>query len=266
MPEQGPRGIGTNQRAVPGLTVLIISLYTLTPTVASGGSGNEASTFEAANRLYEQGAYSEAASAYQTLIQQGHESAAVYFNLGNAYFKSDKVGRAIANYRLAGCIAPRDPDITANLRFARNSRDDGLLPDEAFANRFSGIVTSNELTAFSALALWAWAALMIASRLRPAIHESIKRYMVAAGTLLILVLVGCAWMISARSLLPSAVAIAPEVVVRFGPLEESQSYYAVQDGAELTVVDRKDDWLQVKDAADRIGWIHRDQVIEVPCG
>src|SRR6266699_3597580 len=81
----------------------------------------DASTaFDQANSLYEEGKFTEAAAAYEKMLQQGRASPALYFNLGNAFFKAGQVGRAVLNYRLAERLAPRDPDIRANLKFARS--------------------------------------------------------------------------------------------------------------------------------------------------
>src|SRR5262245_41058576 len=77
-------------------------------------------SFEAANRLYFEGKYSEAAATYAMLETSGQSSAALYFNLGNALFKSGQIGRAIFAYRRAQALAPHDPDVRANLQFARN--------------------------------------------------------------------------------------------------------------------------------------------------
>src|SRR5438093_11113999 len=83
--------------------------------------------FEAANRLYFEGKFSEAATTYGILEQSGQRSAALYFNWGKALFKSARIGRAIAAYRKAQALAPRDPDIRANLQFARAQRQGPTL-------------------------------------------------------------------------------------------------------------------------------------------
>ncbi len=59
----------------------------------------------------------------------------------------------------------------------------------------------------------------------------------------------------------SAIVVASEAVVRYGPLDESNRYYTVRDGAELTVLDAKGDWLEVIDSSRRIGWLRREQVL-----
>src|SRR3954465_12492039 len=85
------------------------------------------SAFEAANRLYFEGKFPEAATTYGMLAQSGQTSAALYFNWGNALFKAGQIGRAIAAYRQAEALAPRDPDVRANLQFARNQRQGPTL-------------------------------------------------------------------------------------------------------------------------------------------
>src|SRR5262245_50565847 len=87
---------------------------------AHAASESAGPPFDSANLLYEQGKFAEAASAYQSLLKSGRTSAAVYYNLGNAFFKAGQIGRAIAAYARAEQITPRDPDLRANLQFARN--------------------------------------------------------------------------------------------------------------------------------------------------
>ena len=72
-----------------------------------------------ANAQYERGEYADAAQQYEALIDSGYEDAALYYNLGNAYFKNGDLGRAVLNYLRAEELSPRDPDIRANLEFAR---------------------------------------------------------------------------------------------------------------------------------------------------
>ncbi|MCQ3980520.1 MAG: hypothetical protein DPW09_44490, partial [Anaerolineae bacterium] len=67
-----------------------------------------------ANEDYEAGNYADAASIYEAIIASGLHNSNVYYNLGNAYFKQEDLGRAILNYRRAQRLDPRDADTTAN--------------------------------------------------------------------------------------------------------------------------------------------------------
>src|SRR6266511_3325281 len=107
-------------RRQSGLARLILFLLLWTSCPGLARAGDVSAAFEQANKYYEQSNFTEAAAAYARMIDGGHVSPALYFNLGNALFKSGQIGRAIFNYRLAQLLAPRDPDVRANLRFARN--------------------------------------------------------------------------------------------------------------------------------------------------
>src|ERR1051325_9538876 len=54
--------------------------------------------FIIANEAYAKGNFVKAAEGYEQLIAQDYESAELYYNLGNAYYKLDNIGKAILNY------------------------------------------------------------------------------------------------------------------------------------------------------------------------
>jgi tetratricopeptide (TPR) repeat protein len=84
----------------------------------------DAGAMTAANELVAAGHYAEAAQMYEQLIAKGAQDAAPYYNLGNAALLLGDAGRAAAAYERAAALAPRDPDIRANLALAeRQARD-----------------------------------------------------------------------------------------------------------------------------------------------
>ena len=76
--------------------------------------------FSSANELYAKGKFADAAAAYEKILQTGGQSPALLFNYGNAEFKSGHLGQAIAAYRRAELLTPRDAELRANLAFVRN--------------------------------------------------------------------------------------------------------------------------------------------------
>ena len=56
---------------------------------------------------------------------------------------------------------------------------------------------------------------------------------------------------------PIAVVIAAEATARSGPFDDAQDAFTARDGAELSVLDRHDDWVQVADGAGKIGWLYQ---------
>jgi len=219
-----------------------------------------AAAFDSANKLYEEGKFADAATAYGNLAQSGHASAALYFNLGNALFKSGQIGRAIAAYRTAGLITPRDPDVRANLQFARNQVQGPTLSPSRW-QRWLGRLTLNEWTLLAAGVLWLWFLLLAVLQWWPQSRPALKGYVITVAIAAAL-LCGClAAAFYEGRVTHLAIVITGEAVVRNGPLAESQTAFTLHDGAELRVLDQKDEWLEVSAGPRRIGWLRRDQLL-----
>jgi tetratricopeptide (TPR) repeat protein len=228
-------------------------------------------SFDAANRLYEQGRFVEAAAAYEQLAQSVPRSDTLWFNLGNAWFKAGQVGRAIAAYRQAEFVAPRDPALRFNLNFARKKVSGTDAPAGSVWRRALGALTVNEWTVLASVALWLWFVLLALREWRPALRQALSGYTATSGALMVL-LAGCAaFAAELRFNTVSAVVTAPEAIVRSGPLEEAKVLHQFRDGTEVTVLDQKDlvagdqkqVWLQVRNAANQSGWVKSDQLAVV---
>ena len=224
---------------------------------------NAGSAFDAANRFYAQNKFSVAAAGYEQLIAAGPVSPALYFNLGNARFKSGQIGRAIAAYRQAETLTPRDPDVRANLQFAR-AQVSGPTVRATLLQRALGTLSLNEWAALGAVALWITFLLLAWRQLRPSLASAIQIWTRLAGAVALTLCVAVALAFFQSPARNSVIVAARETTVRNGPFDESPSAFTTNDGAELHLLDRKDDWLQVTDDTRRIGWLKRDAVIYAP--
>ncbi len=84
-----------NSILIPRLQWLVLACVLFIGAVPAV-RGDAAASFDAANKLYEQGKYPAAIESYRKMIQAGNVSASVYFNLGNAFFKAGRAGEAVA--------------------------------------------------------------------------------------------------------------------------------------------------------------------------
>ena len=235
--------------------ILLLSTAIVLPSLAE----EAVTTFDAANALYAQGKYTTAAKAYESLVADGTTSATLYFNLGNAYFKAGQIGHAIASYRRAEQLAPRDPDVRGNLGFARNHVSAGNTPQKNLLQRALGKLTLNEWASLSAIAFWAWLILLSLRELKPALRTALTRHSLMTG-LLTLALSGCTVADYAVNHFSKSAVVIRETQAKAGPLEDSQNTFTAKDGTELTVLDEREDWLQVSDPRNRLGWIKRSEV------
>jgi tetratricopeptide (TPR) repeat protein len=217
--------------------------------------------FDAANKLYEEGKFADAAKAYEKLLEQGVRSPSICYNLGTACYQAGQMGRAVVAFRRAQQLAPRDASLRANLQFVRKKVNGEEKSPVPLWRSWLSLLTLNEGTVLAATAFWIWFLLLAAGEWRPTLRNRLRSCTLAAGLLTALFAACLALSAFMRYGDVSAVVVVREAVVRFGPLEESQTAYNLQDGAEVTVRDTKDNWLQVQDNSKRVGWLKRDQVV-----
>jgi tetratricopeptide (TPR) repeat protein len=232
---------------------------------ASAQAQTASDPFLQGNKLYEEGKYSQAAAKYEALLQTGKVSPAIYFNAGNAWFKAGQVGRAVYDYRRAEQLAPRDPDIRANLGIARAQAGttSAALPGSRWT-RWVGRITLNEWACAASAALALFFIVLTARQFSPAFRKSSGGVagLLAAVSVWLLICLGLS--INQQLLEKTSIVIVPEAVVRWGPDDESKSAFTAHDGAEMMVLGRDGDWLQVSDAARQIGWLQQKNVAQIP--
>ncbi len=108
------------------LIILAVSGWIL-PEVSAAPVQN---WMERGNAFYAQGNYDSAVVYYEKIVQTGMSNSAVFYNLGNSYYRQKELGLAILYYEKAQRLAPNDPDIAANLTFAKAHLADRLPETE----------------------------------------------------------------------------------------------------------------------------------------
>jgi tetratricopeptide (TPR) repeat protein len=222
-----------------------------------------AADFTAANKLYAEGKFPDAAAAYEKILQTGAQSAALLFNDANAEFKSGHLGKAIAAYRQAEQLSPRDAELRANLAFVRNQVQ-GVTVRESRWQNLAGTLTLNEGAVLTAVLFWLTLSLLIARQIQPALVLKLK-----STTRIFVVLTlfsGAVLGLQAANHFSkaTAVVIADNATARSGPFDDAQSAFTARDGAELSILDRREGWVQVAGGAGKSGWLPAKQVEVLP--
>jgi tetratricopeptide (TPR) repeat protein len=241
------------------LTLLLAGL--LFPSTGRGEIDREEvpALFREANGRYEGGDYAGAAAGYLRIVQGGWESAPVYYNLGNACFKQNRLGPAILYYRKARDLAPRDPEIGKNLEYAREAQKDDItaLPltfwDRA-GRTVAGWLSLREWIRISAglyFLTFLWLLAVILFRLPRRISPAVLK------TLLPAVLLSVALSLFARSYYraPRAIILAPEVSIRYGPQKTEAAAFNLHEGTEVRVARERNGWVQIALPDGTSGWL-----------
>jgi len=226
-------------------------------------AANIASDFSAANELYAKGKFAEAAAIYENILHTSGQSPSLLFNDGNAEFKAGHPGRAIAAYRRAELLAPRDAELRANLAFVRKQVQGATVRESRWQD-WTGTLTLNEGALLTAIFFWAMFLLLAARQIRPALAPKLRTATRLAAALAIFS--GAVLALQAANHFNSSIAVVTdaEATARSGPFNDAQSAFTTRDGAELRVMDGHDDWVQVADSTGKIGWLNKKQVEVLP--
>ncbi|MBR4704716.1 MAG: tetratricopeptide repeat protein [Paludibacteraceae bacterium] len=100
------------------------------------------SDFDVANAAYADGRYEEAATLYQSLLDE-QEDATLYYNLGNARFKQGELAQAILNYERALRLQPNNKDAQYNLAFAQSRITDNIVEQDFFLSAWARAIRNN---------------------------------------------------------------------------------------------------------------------------
>lgn len=110
--------------------ILIRALPLVTLFISLSFASQAEHLYNKGNKFYENKEFDSAVVYYEQALNQGVSSSQLYYNLGNAYYRIDKKGKAILNYERAYKLDPSDPDIEANLKFARMNITDKIPEPE----------------------------------------------------------------------------------------------------------------------------------------
>ncbi len=210
--------------------------------------------FMAANGLFNQGKFAEARAAYEALLKAGKDSAALRYNLAQTDLQLGSKGLAVVNLLQAQRLAPHDREILELLGQVRSSIPQSPPNSLDVVARFGAWFSMNGWTTLGVVGLWG-ICLLLAAKLLLKRPVPLGGWLLTFGFTCLLLALGGGSAYWARFGAPAAVSVAKECKVRFGPLEDAQVVYNEQDGAELSVLDRFQDWVQVKDRQGREGWV-----------
>lgn len=227
---------------------------------------SNATAFEEANRKFSAGDFQAAAAAYEKILADEGPDAAVYYNLGNAYQSLKKQGPAILAYERARLLAPRDPDLLANLALARKAatafEEPGGYPRlDAFLQQLSRDEWS-WLVGGGALVLGAVALLMGLIRMRVRWMRQLAA--VVAGCAAVLIAAGSAALYLRRAEAGRGVVLSEQAVVRLSPFEKAESLGTAGAGRTVRLGEEKAGFRYVEIPGTNLrGWLAGPEVAAI---
>lgn len=223
--------------------------------------------FQQGVQAYQDGDYAGAIESFQGALQLGQESAALYFNLGNAYYKTDDIGRAIVNYERAKRLDAHDEDIDFNLQIAQLRVVDKIPTPEMdyFYQLWQNIKNGLGLNLLTILTLSVYILfillLIIKLFAKRSVLQSIIRYALTP-TIIILVLISLLFGLRVRDDLTThyGVILAHKVAITSSPAEDATEVFALHEGVKVRIVATSGNFYRVRLSDGKDGWVKTESL------
>lgn len=240
---------------------------TVEQRVAQPMAATPTQMWEQANAAYNSGDYSSALKLYEAIQTEGLHSAALYYNMANAYFKMDELAESILYYNRALRLAPADEDIRHNLEYAESMTKDSIekIPEFILTTWVRAVRGAFSSTAWSVLSLVLLAtslAMMLVYLLaqRLSLRKVGFYVMMTAGVLFILTTI-FAWGEGRMDVEHrEAVVMNSAVSIKSSPDRAATELFVLHEGTKLVIGATIDGWAEVRIADGRKGWIEESRI------
>lgn len=224
--------------------------------------------FSEANTFYKVEDYQRALDVYLSIEEQGYQSSDLYFNLGNTYYKLNKVAPAIYYFEKALKLNPANEDAAFNLAFAKRMTIDVIeeLP-KTFLQKFS-------INVIQKLPFDTWALIAVIASFLTALFfliyffsSSSKKKLIYFNTTILTLVIMLVTVIFAYKnydtvqLNRTAIIFATKAVIKNAPTKSSEEAFELHEGTKVIILDELDDWKKIKIADGKVGWIN-DQLLK----
>lgn len=242
-------------------------LFLLLLIANSLAAQNIDSLFNSANELYRNGNYDKAIESYKQILEQDAISDELFYNLGNSYYKLNKVGPSIFYYEKALQLNPLNQDVKNNLVFAKRLALDNI---EEVPKTFLQKFNTNYL---QKLSYNEWAVVTIVFVLLSAVlfllfyfaYTPTKKRFFFTLAIISFILFVAAISITYNQYnfsknTKKAIVFATKTEVRNAPTLNSEEVFTLHEGTKVIVLDAVDNWKKIKLADGKIGWIISDEI------
>ena len=245
-------------------------VWLLLAMICFGGTSAKAVTKNNADTEYQKGNYQQAIRDYEEILKNG-ESAEIYFNLGNAYYRTDNITKAVLNYERARLLSPGDDDINFNLQFARSKTIDKITPQSEmfFITWYKSLVnfTSVDNWAKTGILCIVMALLLVLLYLFGPQLMLRKIGFFGGLAFFVIFLLSNLFAFQQKQALDNrtgAIIISPSVNIKKTPAKNSADQFVLHEGTRVDIIDKgMTDWRCIRVGDGREGWIETKAIEEI---
>ena len=256
-----------NNKSVFLLTVSLIT-FIISSLIASNSQIDE--VMQKGNALYKEGSYNKAIDVYNQLVDEGYSGVALFYNLGNSYYRIGKIGYAILYYEKALKISPSDEDVNHNLNFARLSTVDRIQPLPRFFlfDWWEAILSSFTENGWAYIVFVIYLVLLILIALYFFSRSVFQQKLIFfSGIAVVFILAICISLLIVKvnrdNTVKSGVIVEQAVTVKSSPEPNSTDAFVIHEGLKVNLEDKLDNWVKIRLADGKVGWIENNLVKQI---
>lgn len=247
---------------------LIITCVLLFGWLASPAIAQTPETIaDSANAAYQRGDYYEARMLYDSVYRMDYQSAPLFYNMANSYFKLDNIPRAILFYERALKLDPGNPDIKQNLAMARELTIDKIekVPKLFYERWWQNLLNTASADEWATVAISAFIILLAGAGLfffsGPVFLRKAGFY---AGLLAVIITVFSLMFAvkqhNNRVKDKAAIVFNPAITVKSSPDKSSVDLFVLHEGTKVYILDKLGKWYEIKIDNGSVGWIKQEAV------
>ena len=223
-----------------------------------------------ASEYYRNGEFENAIKIYKELRTEGYEGTSLYFNLANSYYRIGQLGNAVLNYERALKLSPSDEDVKHNLAFANLSTVDRIQPLPTFFlfEWWESILASLSVNGWT---YWTYfffillTILIVIYFFAKTIFQQKLILFSGLGILAVFLIVISLLIvkINREENIIEGVVIGQSITVKTSPDIKSTDAFVIHEGLKVNLEDRLDNWVKIRLADGKVGWIENDAVEKI---
>lgn len=242
--------------------LFLLALASVGPAAAQDAALKEAEV------AYTKEDYKTSIQLYEGLLKNNGESAEVYYNLGNAYYKDGQIAPAILNYERALLLAPGDKDIRFNLQLAKARAVDKIEPAGQFflVKWFESVRDLAATDTWGAVGITAFLLFLVSTVvfLFSKVVTFKKAGFYVALLMLAVTILANVFGFSQKSALTShaeAIIFTPTVTVKSSPDASGTDLVVLHEGTKVAVRSTLGDWSEVVLEDGNVGWMPSQDIV-----
>lgn len=251
------------------MTVLSLLVFVSFGVFAQTQSSPEL-LMQTANNAYNEGLYDSALNVYHLIEKEQIESASLYYNTGNAYFKNGDIASAILYYEKAKKLDPNNEDIQYNLSVANSMIVDKIekVPELFFENWWNYFYNMFNADTWTLLSLASWFVLIFLVGIFILTKKrGLRKLAFYLGLLFLFTSVATFGLASQKYYFgkehKEAIIFTPTVTVKSSPTTNAVDLFVVHEGTKIEILDQVQDWTKIRIADGSVGWLPISTIREI---